>query len=70
MVRAQPFPSSVQLGAVRVESCAEASDPVAIGGPASLIRAALESLEQWRARPARINGAPVVQPIVLQLPLR
>jgi hypothetical protein len=43
---------------------------VAIGGPASLIPAALESLEQWRARPARINGAPVVQPIVLQLPLR
>jgi len=43
---------------------------VAIGGPASLIPTALESLEQWRARPARINGAPVVQPIVLQLPLR
>lgn len=43
---------------------------VAIGGPASLIPAALDSLEQWRARPAQINGAPVVQPIVLQIPLR
>jgi hypothetical protein len=43
---------------------------VAIGGPTSLIPAALESLEQWRARPARINGAPVVQPIVLQIQFR
>jgi hypothetical protein len=43
---------------------------IAIGGPASLVPTALESLEQWRARPARVNGAPVVSPIVLQLPLR
>jgi hypothetical protein len=43
---------------------------VAIGGPASLIPSALDSLEQWRARPARVNGAPVVQPIVLQILFR
>jgi hypothetical protein len=43
---------------------------VAIGGPASLIPAGLESLEQWRARPAQINGAPAVSPIVLQIVFR
>jgi len=43
---------------------------VVIGGPASLAPAALESLEQWRARPAQVNGAPVVSPIVLQILFR
>ena len=43
---------------------------VALGGPASLIPVALESLEQWRARPAQVNGAPVVSPIVLQILFR
>ncbi|HKF67038.1 MAG TPA: hypothetical protein VKB36_10925 [Vicinamibacterales bacterium] len=43
---------------------------VVIGGPVSLAPAALESLEQWRARPAQVNGAPVVSPIVLQILFR
>jgi hypothetical protein len=82
IARAQQTPPTVSLGAVRVEPdptvYAQAvidmegrfRRAVAIGGPASLIPAALESLEQWRARPARMNGAPVVQPIVLQIQFR
>jgi hypothetical protein len=43
---------------------------IPIGGPSSLTAAALQSLEQWRAQPARVNGAPVVSPTVLQIPIR
>jgi hypothetical protein len=43
---------------------------IPIGGPPSLTSAALQSLDDWRAQPARVNGVPVVTPIVLQIAVR
>ena len=46
------------------------SRPLYIGGPRALMPAALDALSQWRARPVRVNGVPVVNPMVVQVPLR
>ena len=46
------------------------SRPLYLGGPRALMPAALEALSQWRARPVRINGVPIVNPMVVQVPLR
>ena len=41
--------------------------PEYIGGPAHLARAAIEAVQRWRSEPARINGAPVVRPVMVQV---
>lgn len=43
---------------------------VYLGGPESLIAVARESLKQWRVQPIRVNGAPVVNPFLLQITVR
>ena len=40
---------------------------VSLGGPPGLAKAAAASLDAWRAEPARVNGSPVVVPVVLQV---
>ena len=41
-----------------------------LGGPRSLLPAALEALAKWSARPVRVNGVPIVNPMILQIPLK
>jgi hypothetical protein len=43
---------------------------VSLGGPPGLAKAAATSLDAWRAEPARVNGSPVVVPVVLQVTFR
>ncbi len=40
---------------------------VYIGGPAALTQPAIDAVRRWTAEPARINGAPVVTPVTLQV---
>lgn len=40
---------------------------VYMGGPAALTQAAIDGVRSWTAEPARINGAPVVAPVTLQV---
>ena len=40
---------------------------VYMGGPAGLTQAAIEGVRGWTAEPARINGAPVITPVTLQV---
>jgi hypothetical protein len=39
--------------------------PEYIGGPAHLAQAAIEAVQRWRSEPARINGAPIVRPVMI-----
>jgi hypothetical protein len=41
--------------------------PFVLGGPAALIPAATENLKAWRTEPVRINGAPLVTSVVVQV---
>jgi hypothetical protein len=41
--------------------------PVFIGGPTALKDAAIDGVRGWSAEPARINGAPVMTPVSLQV---
>jgi hypothetical protein len=41
--------------------------PAYIGGPSHLARAAMEAIQRWRSEPARINGAPVARPVMVQV---
>ena len=38
-----------------------------LGGPPTLVRAALAAVAQWQAQPARANGAPVATAVVLRV---
>jgi hypothetical protein len=40
---------------------------VYIGGPAALTGAAIDAVRGWTAEPARLNGAPIVTPVALQV---
>jgi hypothetical protein len=40
---------------------------VYIGGPAALTGAAIDAVRTWEAEPARLNGAPIVTPVTLQV---
>lgn len=40
---------------------------VYIGGPSALKDAAMDAVRTWEAEPARLNGAPVVTPVMLQV---
>lgn len=39
---------------------------LAIGGPAALTAPAIAAMTTWRAEPARVNGAPIAVPFVVQ----
>ena len=41
-----------------------------LGGPRSLLPAALEALAKWSARPVRVNVVPIANPMILQIPLK
>lgn len=41
-----------------------------IGGPAHLVKAAIEAIASWKVEPPRINGAPYITPVVLQVRFR
>jgi hypothetical protein len=40
---------------------------VYMGGPAALATPAMEAVRGWTAEPARLNGAPIVAPVTLQV---
>src|SRR5262249_11225449 len=40
---------------------------VYIGGPSALTGAAIDAVREWTAEPARLNGAPIVTPVALQV---
>ena len=40
---------------------------VYIGGPPALRGAAIDAVREWTAEPARLNGAPIVTPVALQV---
>lgn len=40
---------------------------VYIGGPPALTGAAIDAVREWTAEPARLNGAPIVTPVALQV---
>ena len=40
---------------------------VYVGGPAHLTRAAVDAIQRWRSEPPRINGAPIVRAVRLQV---
>ena len=41
--------------------------PISLGGPPDLAKVAMDAIANWRAEPARINGAPLATPVVLQV---
>jgi hypothetical protein len=52
---------------VILDTSGEFVHPQHIGGPKSLLPAALESLRQWRVEPFRLNGIPMITPTILQV---
>jgi hypothetical protein len=44
-----------------------AAQIVYIGGPPALTGAAIDAVREWTAEPARLNGAPIVTPVALQV---
>jgi hypothetical protein len=41
-----------------------------VGGPAHLTRAAVDAIQRWRSEPPRINGAPIVRAVLVQVAFR
>lgn len=50
-----------------VDSAGRFREATALGGPPDLSRAAVEALAGWRVEPARVNGAAMASPVVLQI---
>jgi hypothetical protein len=44
--------------------------PLHIGGPKTLVPAAIETIRSWRTEPVRLNGIPVINPTMLQVIFR
>jgi TonB-like protein len=61
-----PTDRPVRLQAL-IDTDGRAQQIVYVGGPAALKEAALDAVRAWEAEPARINGAPVVTPVMLQV---
>jgi len=61
-----PTDRPVRLQAL-IDTDGRAQQIVYVGGPAALKEAALDAVRGWEAEPARINGAPVVTPVMLQV---
>jgi hypothetical protein len=61
--------STVYLQAF-VDTEGRVARPQYLGGPRALYPQALEALAKWRLQPQRVNGTPVVNPQVLQVPFR
>ena len=66
---ADPAESVIYLQVV-LDTEGRFSRPLYLGGPRALMPAALDALSQWQARPIRVNGVPIVNPMVVQVPLR
>jgi len=65
-----PPKSSVQLQ-VLIDPSGAFQDPTRIDGPPPLADLASETVRKtWKAEPARINGAPVVEPVTLLVRFR
>jgi hypothetical protein len=56
----------VRLQAV-IDADGAAQQIVYVGGPESLTAAAIEAVRGWTAEAARLNGAPIVVPVMLQV---
>jgi hypothetical protein len=41
--------------------------PAYVGGPTHLTPAAMEAIQRWRSEPPRINGAPIVRAVLVQV---
>ncbi len=52
---------------VILDTKGEFMNPLHIGGPKSLLPAAIESIQQWRVEPFRLNGTPNISPTILQV---
>lgn len=50
-----------------IDADGTAQQIVYIGGPEALTVAAIEAVHGWTAEPARLNGAPIVIPVLLQV---
>ena len=61
-----PTDRPVRLQAL-IDTDGRAQQIVYVGGPAALKEAALDAVRAWEAEPARLNGAPVVTPVMLQV---
>jgi hypothetical protein len=44
--------------------------PLHIGGPKSLVPTAIDTIGTWRAEPVRLNGKPLINPMMLQVIFR
>jgi hypothetical protein len=61
---------AIKVGGGVLDTEGRFSRPLYLGGPRALMPAALEAVSQWRARPVRVKGVPIVNPMVVQVPLR
>lgn len=61
-----PTPRPVRLQAV-IDLDGAAQRVVYMGGPEALVPAAIDAVRGWTAEPARLNGAPIVTPVTLQV---
>jgi hypothetical protein len=61
-----PTDRPVRLQAL-IDTDGRAQQVVYVGGPAALKDAAIAAVRRWEAQPARVNGAPVVTPVMLQV---
>jgi hypothetical protein len=64
-----PMPAQIWVQAI-VHPDGTLQRPVYLGGPEQLLPPALETLAEWRAEPARVNGAPIVTSTVAVLTFR
>ena len=61
-----PTDRPVRLQAI-IDVDGAAREIVYAGGPVALMRAAIDAVRGWTAEPARLNGAPIVTPVMLQV---
>ena len=61
-----PTERPVRLQAL-IDADGTAQEITYVGGPAGLTGAAIEAVRGWTAEPARLNGGPIVVPVLLQV---
>jgi hypothetical protein len=52
---------------VLIDPAGTFAQPEYVGGPRPLVKAAIEGIARWKVEPARLNGAPLVIPVVLKV---
>lgn len=65
----KPAEGAIYLQVV-IDPAGTFQEPIYIGGPAHLTKAAIEAIGAWKVEPPRINGAPYATPVVLQVRFR